>query len=175
LGGRLAGFLTYGAQVRMLGKDFLPVYFDSTYDLFRAEKYLVASGAVPVAAYTGWLASLGFSLFADLLVFTASLDGPFRQSGTGNYLDWPHLFAQLVLGRGLVPNVSLELSYDKRNLGADGTFFQDLFNLSESVIRGRLNYSIGAAVLSLVYDIRWDPQQDKWITHSGIESAIELF
>ena len=39
----------------------------------------------------------------------------------------------------------------------------------------RLNYSIGAAVLSLVYDIRWDPVQGKFITHSGIESAIELF
>jgi hypothetical protein len=176
LGGRLAGVILYGAQVRMLGENFVPVYFDSTYDLFRVEKHDVATGVMPVAAYTGWLASLGFSLFGDLLMFNVSLDAPFTSGGdVNNYLDWPHLFAQLVLGRGLVPNVSLELSYDKRNLGADGTFFQDLFDLSESVIRGRLNYSIGAAVLSLVYDIRWDPQQDKWITHSGIESAIELF
>ena len=92
-----------------------------------------------------------------------------------NYLDWPHLFAQFILGKGLVPNVSLELSYDKRNLAADEGFFQDLFSFAESVIQGRLNYSIGAAVLSLVYDIRWDPLRGKWITHSGIETAIELF
>jgi len=174
-GGRIAGIILYGAQIRILGENFVPVYFDSTYDLFRADKYAVASGATPVAAYTGWLASLGFSLFGDLLMFNASLDGPFQQSGTGNYLDWPHFYAQFLLGKGLVPNVSLELSYDKRNLAADEGFFKDLFSFAESVIQGRLNYSIGAAVLSLVYDIRWDPVKGEWVTHSGIETAIELF
>jgi hypothetical protein len=174
-GGRLAGIILYGAQIRILGENFVPVYFDSTYDLFRVEKHDVATGVTPVAAYTGWLASLGFSLFGDLLVFNASLDGPFQQTGTGNYLDWPHFFAQFILGKGLVPNLSMELSYDKRNLAADRGFFRDLFSFAESVIQGRLNYSIGAAVLSLVYDIRYDPLRDKWVTHSGIESAIELF
>jgi hypothetical protein len=174
-GGRIAGIILYGAQIRILGENFVPVYFDSTYDLFRAEKYNVATGVTQVDAYTGWLASLGFSLFGDLLVFNASLDGPFQQSGTGNYLDWPHFYAQFLLGRGLVPNVSMELSYDKRNLGADEGFFQDLFSFAESVIQGRLNYSIGAAVLSLVYDIRWDPVKGEWVTHSGIETAIQLF
>jgi hypothetical protein len=175
LGGRLAGVITYGAQIRILGDNFVPVYFDSTYDLFRADKYAVASGTTTVPAYTGWLASLGFSLFGDLLVFNATLDGPFQQTGTASYLDWPHFFAQFILGKGLVPNVSMELSYDKRNLAADDGFFQDLFSFTDSVIQGRLNYSIGAAVLSLHYDIRWDPLQGKFITHSGIETAIELF
>jgi hypothetical protein len=174
-GGRLAGVILYGAQVRILGENFVPVYFDSTYDLFRGDKYLVASGAVSVPAYTGWLASLGFSLFGDLLVFNASLDGPFQQTGTGNYLDWPHFYAQFLVGKGLIPNVSLELSYDKRNLAAKDGFFRDLFSFADAVIRGRLNYSIGAAVLSLVYDIRYDPVRGKFITHSGIESAIQLF
>ncbi len=174
-GGRLAGVILYGAQIRILGENFVPVYFDSTYDLFRGDKYAVASGAVSVPAYTGWLGSLGFSLFGDLLVFNANLEGPFQQTGTGTYLDWPHFYAQFLLGKGLVPNLSLELSYDKRNLAADEGFFRDLFSFADSVIRGRLNYSIGAAVLSLVYDIRWDPVQGKFITHSGIESAIQLF
>jgi hypothetical protein len=182
-GGRLAGVILYGAQIRILGENFVPVYFDSTYDLFRADtdplvvsKYDIASGAADVPAYTGWLASLGFSLFGDLLVFNASLDGPFSSGrDPDNYLDWPHFFAQFLLGKGLVPNVSMELSYDKRNLGADETFFRDLFSFADAVIQGRLNYSIGAAVLSLVYDIRYDPVQGKFITHSGIESAIQLF
>jgi hypothetical protein len=174
-GGRIAGIILYGAQIRVLGENFVPVYFDSTYDLFRADKYAVASGAVTVPNYTGWLASLGFSLFGDLLVFNASLDGPFTSGQDPlNYLDWPHLYAQFLLGKGLIPNVSLEFSYDKRNLGAERSFFRDMFG-ADSVIRGRLNYSIGAAVLSLVYDIRYDPTRDKWVTHSGIESAIDLF
>jgi hypothetical protein len=174
-GGRLAGIILYGAQLRILGENFVPVYFDSTYDLFRVEKHNVATGITQVDAYTGWLASLGFSLFGDLLVFNASLDGPFRQSGTGNSQDWPHFNAQFLLGKGLVPNVSMEFSYDKRNLGADDGFFRDLFSFAESVIQGRLNYSIGPAVLSLLYDIRWDPVKGEWVTHSGIESAIQLF
>jgi hypothetical protein len=184
-GGRIAGIILYGAQIRILGKNFVPVYFDSTYDLFRADidpdpavlsKHDIASGAVDLPAYTGWLASLGFSLFADLLVFNLSLDGPFSSGwDPDNYLDWPHLYAEFLVGKGLVRNLSLEVSYDKRKLAAEDGFFRDLFSFDEAVIRGRLNYSIGAAVLSLVYDLRYDPVRNKWITHSGIESAIELF
>jgi hypothetical protein len=176
LGGRLFGFLLYGVQARFLQDDFVPVYFDSTYDLFRKDKYDVATGVVHVPAYTGWLASLGFSLFADLLVFTLTVDGPFQgYVDPAEYLDWPHLYAQLTLGKGLIPNLSLDLSYDKRKLGARYGFFQDLVDATDAVIKGRLNYSIGAAVLSLVYDIRYDPLTGQWVTHSGIESAIQLF
>jgi hypothetical protein len=130
-----------------------------------------------VPAYTGWLASLGFSLFADLLVFNLSLDGPFQgYRDSTEYLDWPHLFAQLTLGKGLIPNLTLDASYDKRSLGAiSGSFFKDLVDPTYAVIKGRLNYSIGAAVLSLVYDISKDPVTGDWKTHSGIESAIQLF
>ena len=182
LGGRIAGFLLYGAQIRMLGDNFVPVYFDSTYDLFREDKWKIATGQENVPAYTGWLGSLGFAFFEDLLVFNASLDGPFESDrDTLNYLDWPHLYAQFVLGKGLIPNISLEASFDKRYLGKSlpdeplRGFFRDLFSFADAVIQARLNYSIGAAVLSLVYDIRWDPSLGDWVTHSGIESAIELF
>jgi len=37
-GGRALGFITYGAQLRLLGAGFIPVYFDANYDLFRAGK-----------------------------------------------------------------------------------------------------------------------------------------
>jgi hypothetical protein len=174
-GGKAFGFLLYGAQVRMLGENFVPEYFDETYDLFRQDKYDIASGAVDLEPYTGWLGSLGFSLFADLLVFKATLEAPFQQTGVDTYLDWPHFYSQLLLGKGLVPNLTLELSYDKRNLGKSKPFFQDLFGAADAVLQGRLNYSIGAAVLSLVYDIAYDPLQDKWVVHSGLETAIQLF
>jgi len=174
-GGKAFGFLLYGAQIRMLGENFVPEYFDGTYDLFRQEKYLIASGAVDLEPHTGWLGSLGFSLFADLLVFKATLEAPFQQTGSGTYLDWPHFYAQVLLGKGLVPNLTLEFNYDKRNLGMSKAFFQDLFGAADAVLQGRLNYSIGAAVLSLIYDISYDPLQLKWVVHSGIESSIDLF
>jgi len=171
LGGRLFGFLLYGAQARFLGEGFVPVYFDATYDLFRQEKY-----AADPPAYTGWLGSLGFALFSDLLVFNLTVDGPFQgYRDPASYLEWPHLKAQLTVGQGLVPNLSLEASYDKRSLGAKYGFFQDLVDPAYAVIQGRLNYSIGAAVLSLVYNISKDPVTGDWKTHSGIESAIRFF
>jgi hypothetical protein len=176
LGGRLFRFLLYGAQVRMLGDDFVPVYFDSTYDLFRQDKWNVASGAMHVDAYTGWLASLGFSLFSDLLVFNLTVDGPFQgYRDPADYLEWPHLLAQFTVGKGLIPNLTLQAVYDKRSLGARYGFFQDLVDAEYAVIQARLNYSIGAAVLSLVYDVSKDPATGNWKTHSGIESAIQLF
>jgi hypothetical protein len=176
LGGRLFGFLLYGTQVRFLGQGFVPVYFDAAYDLFRQDKWDIATGVKHLPAYTGWLASLGFSLFADLLVFNLTVDGPFQgYRDRTRYLDWPHLLAQLTVGKGLIPNLTLQASYDKRSLGARYGFFQDLVDATYAVIRGRLNYSIGRAVLSLVYDISKDPVTGEWKTHSGIESAIELF
>jgi hypothetical protein len=134
IGGRLAGVITYGAQIRMLGENFVPVYFDSTYDLFRADKYAVASATSAVVdPYTGWLASLGFSLFGDLLVFNASLDG---RSPVGDR-QLPGLAALLRpvhRGRGWCPTCP-GASYDKRNLAADGASSRDLFSFADSVIR----------------------------------------
>ncbi len=176
-GGRLARIIMYGAQIRMLGEDFIPTYFDYAYDLFRADKYdLVQLGGID--SYLGWLGSLGFAFFDDALIFNATLDGPFSQPGGGdptNYLDWPHLSAVFIVGEGLIPNLTLEASWDKRSLGAQDGFFRDLISAEDAVIGARVNYSIGAAVLSLVYQLTYDPVSGGWETQSGIESAIQLF
>ena len=176
-GGRLVGIILYGAQIRVLGEDFIPTYFDSAYDLFRAEKYdLVQAGGID--SYVGWLGSLGFALFDDALIFKATLDGPFSQPGGGdpnNYLDWPHLYTVFILGEGLIPNLTLEASWDKRSLGAQDGFFRDLISAEDAVIGARVNYSIGAAVISLMYQLTYDPVSGGWETKSGIESAIQLF
>lgn len=54
-------------------------------------------------------------------------------------------------------------------------FFSDLVDREDAIIKARLNYAIGAAVISFVYHIRWDPVKDDWTVTSGIESAIQLF
>ena len=174
VGGRLVRFINYGAQIRILGQNFVPTYFDSAYDLFRYEKYqIVQAGGID--SYVGWLGSLGFTFLDDALRFNASVDGPFNQPGGGdpnNYLDWPHLYAEFVLGEGIIPNLSLQASWDKRLI----TEFRDLFNPEDAVIGARLNYKIGVAVLSFIYQIRYEPGPPAtWETRSGIESAIQLF
>jgi hypothetical protein len=180
-GGRLVKIITYGAQVRILGENFVPVYFDAAYDLYRYDKWQIAKSVADIPAYNGWLASLGTSLFNDLLVFSVSLDGPFSQpepANPDNYLNYPHLYAIFQLGEGLVPNVSFDASYDKRSLETGNgaiNFFEDLVDREDAVIKARINYAIGRAVISFVYQIRWDPVANDWMVTSGVESAIQLF
>ena len=65
-----------------MGDDFQPVFFDRSYDLIRAERYLIYSneGDPILEASTGYLASIGTSFMQDSLVFNVSVEGPFRQS-----------------------------------------------------------------------------------------------
>ncbi len=175
LGGRLAGFLLYGAQVRVLGENFIPTYFDAAYDLFRYAKYqIIQSGSGDPASF-GWLGTLGFSVLKDALVFSTTLDGPFAPpdpGNTGNYLNYPHLLAIFRVKEGIIPNLSLQASYDKRLIKS----WSDLISPRDAVIVARVNYRVAAAVVSFLYNLRYDPAvAGDWQVTSGLESSIQLF
>jgi hypothetical protein len=174
-GGRLFGFMNYGAQIRILGADFIPNYFDYAYDMFRYENYVDLIND-KYGDRTGWLGSLGFAFLDDALIFNVSVEGPFALSGTATGLtDWPHLSAAFILGEGIVPNLSLEAIWDQPGLGRDETFFKDILSAKDAVFVARVNYSIEAAVLSLVYQYTKNPVTGLWESKSGIQSAIKLF
>jgi hypothetical protein len=174
-GGRLFGFLNYGAQIRILGSDFIPVYFGYSYDMFRYTNYDDLAND-RIGEYTGWLGSLGFAFLDDALIFSVTVDGPFTQFSGGTALsDWPHLYASFILGEGIIPNLSLEAIWDQPGLGSRDTFIKDIINASDAVFATRVNYSIGAAVLSLVVQRTRNPETGDWETKSGIQSAIQLF
>lgn len=177
-GGRLVGFLLYGAQLRVLGEDFIPSYFDAAYDLFRYDKYQLVQAGTGNSAFVGWLGTLGFSVFQDALLFSATLEGPFSRpdpGDPGNYLNYPHLLAVFRVNEGLIPNVSLLASYDKRLIRT----WDDLVSPEDAVIQTKLNYRVGAAVLSFTYNLRYVPDpapgEDSWEVTSGLESSIQLF
>jgi hypothetical protein len=167
-GGRLMRVISYGAQIRVLGEDFIPTYFDTGYDLYREEKYNHVI-AEDIESYLGWLGSLGFSFLDDALVFKATVDGPIGDLDTDSYLDYPHLYAVFILGQGIIPNISLEAQFDKRSLFDSGVRFD-----RDAVIAARVNYSIGAAVLSFVYQRSID-RYGNGDSKSGIGSSIQLF
>jgi hypothetical protein len=184
-GGRLLGFLNYGAQLRLLGENFVPAYFDAAYDLYRAEKYAIYSKKAVFPGYVGWLASTGFTAFDENLVFTVSLDGPFGTpaGSSGNFsgadldpsiVDNPHLRGMFVLNKGLVPGFSFSAGYDKRAIAS----FGDLFSAENAVIFARLNLSSGPAVITLTYDLKYNPfaeDGETWEVTSGLETRISLF
>ncbi len=184
LGGRLFSIITYGAQIRFLGENFLPTYFDATYDLFRVDKYLITTGSgQTIPPYTGWYGSLGLSLLEDQLVFRVSMDGPFgypvAHSINGippedNYANYPHLRAIFLLNQGVIPSFFFDISYDKKLIRN----FADLVSPEQSVITAKLNYKAGAAVISFIYSLRYNPDapgENSWETTSGLQTSISLF
>ncbi|MFW5742516.1 MAG: hypothetical protein ACOCW3_00065 [Spirochaetota bacterium] len=176
-GGRLFRVMTYGAQLRFLGEDFIPVYFDRSYDLFRHRKYAYYAGVdgFSTDSYVGWFASAGFSLLDDQLVFAANVDGPFGGADPDDTFKQPHLLATFMLGEGILGGFSMEASYDKKGIED----FADLVSPEDSVIGARVNYRIESAVISLVYDLQYDPfpepGDDPWVITSKLETAISLF
>ncbi|TVQ27386.1 MAG: hypothetical protein EA382_03850 [Spirochaetaceae bacterium] len=176
-GGRLFGIVTYGAQLRMLGENFIPVYFDRAYDLFRVEKYTVYTGQndEPMDPYVGWFATAGFSLLDDQLAFAANIAGPFGGIDPDNKYKQPDLLATFLLDEGILGGFSVEASYRKIGI----THLADLLNAEDAVIGARVNYRIQNATISLVYDLKHNPSplpgQDPWTITSKIESKITLF
>ena len=183
--GMLFNFLTYGAQLRILGPNFVPTYFGPVYDLTRQPSYeaLTAGGGVD---YAGWFASIGTSLLENRIIFNVGLDGPFGTPATpDSFLNYPHLRAIFVLAEGLIPGISFDASYDKKSLGddADGSgiveederFFADLFSADGAVVQARFNYQTGPAVISFTYNILFDPDGGEPEITSGLESSIDLF
>ena len=175
VGGRIVRIITYGAQIRFVGEGFLPVYFDSTYDLNRAAKYALVEGDLTTPAYTGWLVSLGASLFEDALALRFTLDGPFRkpdEENEDNFLNYPHLQGLFAVKPGLVPGFSLDVGYDKILIRE----FADLADAEGSLVRARVGYHTGPAVISVFYQLRYEANDWKSpeIT-SGLESSIELY
>lgn len=176
-GGRLFGFVTYGAQLRVLGPGFIPVYFDANYDLFRADKYDVMSLDPTGDSFVGWFASLGFSVLDDALAFKTSVDGPFKgipAVDTANCADYPHLKAVASIAEGLVGGFSFDAVYEKYFLGKDDGFFPDLVSPQDAVITAQINYHTGAAVLSLLYNLRYDAATDGYVITSSIQSSIKF-
>ena len=170
-GGRLVRFITYGAQLRFIGENFIPTYFDSTYDLSRVEQYAIyTSEQTVVKQHMGWLASAGFSLLQDRLVFNTTMEGPIgTDSGT-----YPKLRSSFRLEQGIVPGVSLQANYTKRRLEEPA----DVFSAENAVIGAQVNYQTGPAVISLIYDLEYDPyaQDDSpWDVTSRLETSISLF
>ncbi|MFW5801751.1 MAG: hypothetical protein ACOCVC_06935 [Spirochaeta sp.] len=171
-GGSFISILPFNAQLRFLGENFQAVYFDRTYDLYRVDRYQVYSGEVTQPGYIGWLANTGVSLLDGAFVFSAGISGPFVPDASQGLL--PELEASLSLGGGLLPGMTAEAFYQKNRLET----VQEIFSAEHAVIGARINYHAGPAIITLLYDLRYDPYSDSdspWQVNSGLETTLSLF
>jgi hypothetical protein len=172
VGGHAFRFLLYGAQLRVTQDNFVPEYFDGTYDRRRLDRLAVFDEAVHVDGGAGWLARLGFSILGNGLVFDAVVSGPFSTDSTA----YPELRSSLTLAEGIVPGfegVSAEASYTKFDLRE----FDDLVDAEDAIIGSRVNIRSGPVIISLLYDLIYDPEAtggDPWTVRSGLETTISF-
>jgi hypothetical protein len=169
--GRAARFLLYGGQLRFVDANFVPQFFDYSYDVRRDQRYAIYNEDVTVPGSLGWLGRLGFAFFEDDLVFDTSVSGSFDPQ-PGSY---PELRSVLTLGEGVIPGfsgLSAQGSYTKFDLRR----WDDLGDLENALIGARFNIRSGPVVISLIYDLTYDPYAsgDPWIVTSGLESTISF-
>jgi hypothetical protein len=183
-GGKFFSWLDYGAQLRLLGPQFIPTYFDSPYDLFRVEKYKMLEKDPVGTVSAGYLAQLGFSLLSNAVSFRLALDGPFKAAPTdlsqAGIVDYPHLRGTLSLAEGVLSGFSVEGIYEKYFLGAptafkgSGNFWKDLISPENALIGAKINYRTGPAVISLVYNLRYSPESGDYIVTSSLLSSVSF-
>ncbi|MBN2510790.1 MAG: hypothetical protein JXB03_10950 [Spirochaetales bacterium] len=171
-GGRFMKIMPWTIQARFIGDDFQPVYFDRSYDLYREMKYYIYEGLADIDGYTGWFASTGLSLLSDMILFNVGMEGTFGDPETD--LQYPHLNAVFIVREGVLPGFFFDASYDKRMIKD----FDDLVSPENAVIGARVNYRAGSAVITLAYNLRYNPDaqagEDEWITTTNLSTSISF-
>ena len=184
LGGKLFDLITYGAQMRFLDQNFIPNYFDTYYDLYRAERwevYYAGKDTVRVPAYNGWLAKLGLDALYSQIVFDATLEGPLEINTEIDQLN-PTFTAGFHIDPSLLGGFSLDASYQKNYIKD----IADLISPENTIINATIGYNIGGVNISLIYDLKHDStpgsaQTDKdgnpryWTINTRLEASFSLF
>jgi hypothetical protein len=177
LGGKLISMFNYGAQIRFLGPDFKPSYYDAVYDQYRTVYYDQVSGSAGTTKQSvGYLAFLGASLLGDKIVLDISVDGPFGKvdasipKGPADYVNYPHLVGTFTVAEGIVPNFSLDAYYDKKNIRS----LESFLSAEGALIGTKLHYKTGIVMITFDTDVRYNPLTDKWVVTSGLETAVQF-
>ena len=176
-GGNLISFFNYGAQMRFIGDGFIPTYFDMTYDITRGADYdnIERTGNNVSPGYMGWLAYIGTGI-EGLFNLRISLDGPIGEVEPGaleNPANYLHLTGMLTIYENIIPGFSIDGIYDKAFI-TDAT---ELFSLENAFILGKLNYRMGTAIISLLYQVTYNPDNpegEELSITSGLETTISF-
>jgi hypothetical protein len=169
VGGKMLGFVNYGLNALFIGRDFVPFYFDRTYDLYRESKYAIFVGDAGLDPYTGWLARLGFDFFEEAVTFETTLDGSFSPD-SAKPSTLPHLQARMAVAQGVLPGIHFDATYDKKHIQA----FDDLVDPKDAVVGANVHYTTGPAMITLGYTLRYVPEDGSWETTAKLSSSITL-
>ncbi|MFO7848904.1 MAG: hypothetical protein R6V67_02985 [Spirochaetia bacterium] len=168
-GGKMIEFINYSINTLFPGDNFVPFYFDRSYDLYRQEKYEIYNGDAEVDGYTGWLATLGFSFLQNSLVFNTSLSGAFVPQ-PDKESTYPQLKSTFSIGEGVLPGIYFDLSYEKKHIKE----FSALIDPKNALVGADIYYRAGPAVINLGYFLRNVPESNEWETSAELSTSIGL-
>ncbi len=177
IGGTLVKFLTWNIGMTFRGDDFVPNYFDRTYDLNRAKNYILYTNdhTDPIhESGIDYKAALGTSFLDGGISFIAQVTGPFRvPSGTPETTPWeyPHLMALFSIAEGVIPYFDVSFWYDKQGIDS----FAALVDPTNAIIGGRINLSLKGAVIGIQIDAKYDPSlSEDWTVTTTFETGIQF-
>jgi len=173
VGGKALVFLRWNLQTRFLGDDFLPDYFDRAYEANRAAKFAYYTGNASVPGTVGWVTMLGAGFLDEKLTFGAQMSGPFTAQ-TELYAQ-PQFQSWATLKAGVLP-IALDAFYVKNGVTSLGS----LISPKDALIGAKVGYTLGAATLSVIYDLRYvaagesGSNGQEWISTSRVETAVKF-
>jgi hypothetical protein len=175
--GRILGIVLYSAGINYLEDGFVANYFDSSYDLYRAQKIAALSEASDGTYSAYWTAGAGVSLFKDNVWLKANVGGPFTAKpavSSDNMSLYPSLKATLGTSEGFIKGFSVEGTYEKYYLGRDVNLWSDMIQLQNALIGATVSYKAGVAVLALHYQIAYQPDTNTFDATSSITTTIKF-
>jgi hypothetical protein len=128
--------VTVIGQLRFFGKEFVPHYFDSFYELDRRKKY---GNLSTNKAYDSF--HMGY-LIGPELVFFNIVDGYFFWSDGIGDNEGPAVQTGIGLAEGALPKLDAGLMYDKRDIDS----FSDFFKQNNSLMQVMVGYQASGAV-----------------------------
>lgn len=143
-------FINAFAEYRIFGENFIPEYFNTTYELeravFRGDEVFTKRQLLKSIneELRGYVVGADFNIW-DLLVFTAEY-----QNMSKKEIEFKTLRSSLFLNTDIIPKISTAGAYFYQN----NTSFNDIFKRSEGTVLGyKFGYEIGGGA-SLVMDFR---------------------
>ena len=127
--------ITVIGQLRFFGKEFVPHYFDSFYELDRSTKF----DSLMTPAYDSF--HVGY-LIGPELVFFNIVDGYFFWSDGIGDEEGPEVQTGIGLAEGALPKLDAGIMYDKRDIDS----FSDFFDNNDSLMQVTVGYQVSGAV-----------------------------
>lgn len=175
--GMAAGFLGYNTQIRFIEDGFLPSYFDSSYDLYRADRIIASALPSSGRIYFGWYVKNDYLLFDEAFLFAISAEGPFAafpETPSLNQAEYIHLTVSLKTGPDRPGHFAMSTSYQKYYLGLTGAPWMEFNSIRNSVFQTTIEYTIGRFSVSLMGRIQFNAVQDGIDLKSTLKSSFRF-